>query len=178
MCGVILSNGTTSLNFGNKDNMRIDPWQPDTAFLKSIDIHDLLPQREPFVMVDELTAFDNRYTSTETMVCSDNIFVDNNVFSPAGLIENIAQTCAARIGYVNKYILGKGIQIGLIGSIQNMEILALPMVGEVLNTTIDVEAEMFGMILVSARILCGEKVIATARVKIAQKEARAEIEKV
>ena len=80
--------------------------------LRSIDIHELLPQQEPFVMIGKLTAFDEKRTVTETVIKEDNIFVSNGVFSASGLVENIAQTCAARIGYVNKYILKKGIQLG------------------------------------------------------------------
>ena len=86
--------------------------QPDTAFLRSIDIHELLPQQEPFVMVSRLVRFDMVRTTTETDILADNIFVENGCLSASGLIENIAQTCAARIGYVNKYIFKKGIQIG------------------------------------------------------------------
>ena len=76
-----------------------------------IDIHELLPQREPFVMVGRLVYFDNEKTVVQTEVKEDNIFVENGVFTVSGIIENIAQTCAARIGYVNKYILKKGIQL-------------------------------------------------------------------
>ena len=62
-------------------------------------------------MISRLTHFDMVRTVTETEVSAQNIFVEEGRFSASGLIENIAQTCAARIGYVNKYILKKGIQI-------------------------------------------------------------------
>ena len=89
---------------------------------EKIDIHELLPQQEPFVMVGKLCHFDMEKTSTVTEIVSDNIFVENGVFTPSGIIENIAQTCAARIGYVNKYILKKGIQLGFIGAIRNLNL--------------------------------------------------------
>lgn len=66
--------------------------------LESIDIHTLLPQQEPFVMVGRLTHYDDENVETTTTIAPDNIFVDNGEFSSAGMIENIAQTCAARIG--------------------------------------------------------------------------------
>lgn len=91
-----------------------------------IDIHELLPQREPFVMVGRLVYFDNEKTVVQTEVKEDNIFVENGVFTVSGIIENIAQTCAARIGYVNKYILKKGIQLGFIGAIRNMNLYRCP----------------------------------------------------
>ena len=100
----------------------MDYTQPAESFLRSIDVHELLPQQEPFVMISRLTHFDKLRTVTETIISEDNIFVENGCFTASGLMENIAQTCAARIGYVNKYILKKGIQIGFIGAIRNMQI--------------------------------------------------------
>ena len=74
-------------------------------FLRSIDVHAILPQQEPFVMVGTLTSFEMTTSTTETEIKGENIFVDNDTFSASGLMENIAQTCAARIGFYNKYIL-------------------------------------------------------------------------
>ena len=85
--------------------------QPTEEFLRGIDIHELLPQQEPFVMISSLVRFDMQTTVTETIVSADNMFVEDGVFTAPGIVENIAQTCAARIGYVNKYILKKGRQL-------------------------------------------------------------------
>ena len=91
-------------------------------FLRQVDIHGLLPQQEPFVMIGTLTCFNEVRTVTETTITADNIFVDNGRFSASGLIENVAQTCAVRIGFVNKFILGNGIQIGVIGAVRKLVI--------------------------------------------------------
>lgn len=141
--------------------------KPDENFLRSIDIHELLPQQEPFVMIGLLTYFDKSAIATETYIRNDNIFVDGDVFSASGLIENIAQTCAARIGYVNKYILKKGIQIGYIGAIRNLEINALPHVGEMIKTRVEVLEEVFGMTLAHAEITLAGQTIVTTEMKIA-----------
>ena len=140
------------------------------SFLRQIDIHNLLPQQEPFVMIGSLVYFDERRTTTETTIREDNIFVDEGQFSASGLIENIAQTCAARIGFANKYILKKGIQIGFIGAIRNLEVFCLPKVGDTITTTVDVVEEVFGMTLAHAQITCGEEVLVTTHIKIALKE--------
>ena len=76
--------------------------------LKDIDIHELLPQQEPFVMVDTLTFFDEKETSTTFTIREDNIFEEDGVLNACAIAENIAQTCAARLGYINKYILKRG----------------------------------------------------------------------
>ena len=120
-----------------------DYQQPSEAFLRSIDIHELLPQQEPFVMIGHLVFLDQVQTVTETVIRADNLFVEDGRFSASGLIENIAQTCAARIGYVNKYIMKKGIQIGFIGAVRNMDIVALPKVGDTIVTTVNVKEEVF-----------------------------------
>ena len=138
--------------------------------LRSIDIHELLPQQEPFVMIGKLTAFDEKRTVTETVIKEDNIFVSNGEFSASGLVENIAQTCAARIGYVNKYILKKGIQLGFIGAIRNLEITGFPKVGDVITTCVTVIDDVLGMTLANAVVTCNGETLATTEIKIAVKE--------
>lgn len=140
------------------------------SFLRQIDIHTLLPQQEPFVMVGCLTQIDEVKCMTETLVKAENIFVDNGSFSASGLIENIAQTCAARIGFVNKYIMQKGIQIGFIGAIRSLEVLSLPKVGQTITTVVEVVEEVFGMTLAHATVTCDGMVLVTTDIKIALKE--------
>ena len=120
-------------------------------------------------MVGQLVHFDMTRTVTETTIGSENMFVENGQMTASGLIENIAQTCAARIGYVNKYILKKGIQIGFIGAIRNLEVKALPAVGDTIRTTVDVMEEVFGMILANASIECNGRTMVTTEMKIAIK---------
>lgn len=135
-----------------------------------IDIHELLPQQEPFVMVGKLRHFDMEKTITTTKIVDSNILVEKGVFTASGIIENIAQTCAARIGYVNKYILKKGIQLGFIGAIRNLNLYRCPRVGEVIETSIITIEEIFGMTLVTATVKVGDEIIADSEMKIALSE--------
>ena len=121
-------------------------------------------------MISRLVTFDLVRTVTETDIKKSNIFIEDGEFSPSGLIENIAQTCAARIGYANKYIFKKGIQIGFIGAIRNLEIFERPKVGETITTTVDVKEEVFGMTLASAKIMIGHRTLVETEIKIAIKE--------
>ncbi|MBQ3874278.1 MAG: pseudouridylate synthase [Bacteroidaceae bacterium] len=145
--------------------------QPTEEFLRGIDIHELLPQQEPFVMISSLVRFDMQTTVTETIVSADNMFVEDGVFTAPGIVENIAQTCAARIGYVNKYILKKGIQLGFIGAIRDLKVKQLPKVGDTITTTISVIDSVFGMTLVDAVVLNNGAEVASAQMKIAVKES-------
>ena len=83
------------------------------------------------------------------------------------LAENMAQTCAARLGYVNKYILKRGIQIGFIEAVKNMIVTACPRVGDVLETTIEVIEQVLDLTLVKATVRSGSQTLATAEMKIA-----------
>ena len=113
------------------------------------------------------TKFDEKITETSFEVRNDNIFVENGKLNACALAENIAQTCAARLGYVNKYILKKDVQIGFIGAIKNLSVVETPSVGDILTTRIEVLQDIMGVTLVDAQIVCNNKVIVKAQMKIA-----------
>ncbi len=135
--------------------------------LEEIDIHELLPQQEPFVMVDKLTSFDMKTTTTNFTIREDNLFVEEGRLDTCALAENIAQTCAARLGYYNKYVLKRGIQVGFIGAIRAFKVYVQPCVGDHLDTTINVLQDIMGITLVDAIVKRGEEVIAEGEMKIA-----------
>ena len=121
-------------------------------------------------MVDTLVHYDERHTTCRLTVLPDNLFVDDGHLSASGLVEHIAQTCAARIGYYNKYVLGRGITLGFIGAIRDLTIHRLPTVGQTLETTIEVQEEVFGMTLATARVTVEGILICETEMKIAQSE--------
>lgn len=135
-------------------------------YLRSIDVHTVLPQQEPFVMVGNLIAFTSDASTTETVISDTNIFVDNGYFSPSGMMENIAQTCAARVGFYNKYVLHKDVQVGFIGAVRNYVINELPAAGTTIHTKVDILQDIFGMTLANARVVSGDKIYATAEIKL------------
>lgn len=121
-------------------------------------------------MVDHLTDYSETQTTCELTIRKDNVFCENGELASAGLIEHIAQTCAARLGYYNKYILKTGVRLGFIGEVKDLEIVRLPREGETIETTIVVMQEIFDVTLVTAEVRVGEETIATTRLKIAQGE--------
>lgn len=138
-------------------------------FLRSIDIHSVLPQQEPFVMVGKLVHFELRTSTTETVIKEDNLFVENGCFTPFGIMENMAQTCASRIGFYNKYILEQDVQIGYIGSIKDFVNPVKARAGSLITTTVDVQDEVLGMTLATATVKCNEELIASAQIVLAVK---------
>ena len=156
------------MNFGAMNQTEM--YSPSDAFVHNIDIHELLPQRDPFIMIGALCHFDMECTVSSLHIKESNLFVTNGKLTSSGIIENIAQTCAARIGYINKYILLKGIQVGVIGAINEFELYDFPRVGETIITEIRLIDEVFGMLLVSATVKLGNKIIVRTKMKIAIKD--------
>ena len=140
------------------------------ATLRKIDIRSLLPQRDTFVAVDRLVHYDDREVVTETLVKADSLFTEDGHLTAAGLMENIAQTCAARIGFRTLYVLGLDkVDIGVIGALRNMEIHALPLAGQTLTTRVTVKEEAFGITLVKASVRSEGQIMAEGEMKIALK---------
>lgn len=133
---------------------------------EDIALKALIPQRPPFVMIDKMLSFDMTRTVTQLEIRDDNVFCQNGRLTAEGLMENIAQTCAARMGYIN---LNKceAVKIGVIGAVSNYEIHRTPQVGERIVTTIEVLEELFQITLVKAFIQCDDETIAEANMKIA-----------
>ncbi len=140
--------------------------------VEDIPILELIPQRPPFVMVDRVMAFDRMLTSTAFTVAAECIFVEDGQLMADGVVENVAQTCAARMGCIN-HINNENVKLGFIGAIRNMSFRRLPRVGETLITSIAVREEVFRMTLVDAEVRIGDEVVAKAEMKIALSEVDA-----
>lgn len=136
--------------------------------IKDFDILELLPQRPPFVMVDKLTHYDKTSARSSFMVREGNLFCSGGRMEEAGLIENMAQTCAARMGYRARMELQSDgmVRVGFIGAIRGITIVRVPLVGEVLTTTVEVKEEIFSTSLVETKVEVEDEVIASGSMKI------------
>lgn len=117
-------------------------------------------------MIDCLTHFDPVITSSRFTVRDNNLFFSEGRLLASGLIENIAQTCAARIGYINR-LSNEVIKLGFIGAVRNLKIYKTPLAGDTIYTTITVKEEVFQMTLVDAVVKLNDETIAEAEMKIA-----------
>jgi predicted hotdog family 3-hydroxylacyl-ACP dehydratase len=129
------------------------------------DILPLIPQRSPFVMIDALTACDEQGASTSFTVRPDNLFVQDNRLREPALVENIAQTAAARMGYICR-TENKPVPVGFIGAVQNLVVKVLPATGDVLHTTITIKNQVFNATVISGEVKAGDKTLATCEMKI------------
>jgi len=128
-------------------------------------IQPLIPQRKPFVMIDALLHSDERITRTTFQVRQENIFVVDGFFREAGLLENIAQTAAARVGYIVQKEK-KPAPMGYIGAVKNFEVFDLPRVNEELETEIIITNQIFDITVITGMITCNDKLIARCEMKI------------
>jgi predicted hotdog family 3-hydroxylacyl-ACP dehydratase len=138
--------------------------------LHNLYLPDLLPQRPPFILIDRLTYYDPLKATTVYTVAEGSFFCPEGRMEEAGLIENIAQTCAAHTGYKTKTETphggGGGVRIGLIGMIKKMQLFRRPFAGERLETTIVITGEAFSMLLVEAKVDVDRHTIASCEMKL------------
>jgi predicted hotdog family 3-hydroxylacyl-ACP dehydratase len=114
-----------------------------------VDIQNYLPHRAPMLMVDLILEIDANFVETEFLIKEDNIFVDNGIFTEAGLIENTAQTCSSIVG--KKYFFDEnGTEnenvnvIGFISALKNVKIHSLPKTEETIITRANLVSKFAG----------------------------------
>jgi predicted hotdog family 3-hydroxylacyl-ACP dehydratase len=128
-------------------------------------ILQFIPQRPPFVMVDQLLHTDDQGARSIFQVREENIFVEDGELAEAGMIENIAQTAAARIGYICQQEK-LPVPLGYIGAVQNLEIMALPKINDQLETEISIKNQIFDVTIISGTVQCKGVVMARCDMKI------------
>ena len=131
----------------------------DGEFLRS-----LIPQKNPFVMVDTLTEYSETHLVSNFTIAPENIFVAKTRFSAAGLIENMAQTVALHTGYTY-YLNKKPAPTGYIGAIKKAEIFLLPHVHQKISTTVNIVHDLMGVTLVRAKVECNGIPLASSEMK-------------
>lgn len=128
-------------------------------------ILSLIPQRPPFVMIDELIESGEDNTRTRFQVRADNIFVEDGKLMEPALVENIAQTAAARAGYITQKE-NLPVLIGYIGAIKDLQVFDLPKISDTLDTEIIIKTQVFDVTLISGTVSCNGKVLAECEMKI------------
>ncbi len=138
------------------------------------DIQALIPQKAPFVMVSKLLFVDEQSAQSEFLIRSDNVFLKNNLFQEAGLLENMAQTAALHAGYLAK-VENKPVAVGYIGAIRDLEIFKLPRLNEVLYTEITIENQIFDVTVFSGKVWHENELLAQCEMKVFTSEKRNKI---
>ncbi len=124
----------------------------------------LIPQKSPFVMVDELLNYSENKLRSRFTIQRANLFYYRKFFIEPGIIENMAQSVALHTGY-QFFLRNQVAPMGYIGSINKVEIDRLPVLGEILETEISILQEFMGVTLVDTEVFIEDKLIARGQMK-------------
>ncbi len=130
----------------------------------------LIPQKPPIEMVDKLWFNDETTTISGFTIKADNIFCENGEFTEPGIVENIAQTAALRVGYMVSLLEKNGEKVnppvGYIGAIKRLNIHQLPKVGAELKTEVTIQQIIFDVTLITGRSTVNGEPVADCEMKI------------
>ncbi len=129
------------------------------------EMKNLIPQRDPIIQIDSLYCADETTCETGLTIKEDNMFCEDGFFTEPGLIEHIAQSASAFAGYT---ALKKGLPapIGYIGEVKKFKITRLPLVGETIDTSVQIISEINNISLLSAESKVNGFLAASCQMKI------------
>ena len=133
-------------------------------------IKELIPQRDPIMMVDTFFEADETSCTTGLTIKSDNIFCEDGELIEPGLIEHIAQSASAFAGYKEKLKNAPTPPIGYIGEVKKFKLIRRPKIGERITTHIQTVSEIMNVSLIKTEAKAGEETLATCQMKIFIKE--------
>lgn len=127
-------------------------------------VGNLIPQKFPFVMVDKLLSYTDETLEAGLHISADNIFVSDGQLREPGIVEHMAQSVALHTGY-QFYLKQEQAPTGYIGSINSLEISALPSISEEIVSEITILQEFAGITLVDVVTRCAGREIAKGQLK-------------
>ena len=130
------------------------------------EIELFIPQRFPFVMIDNLIeATEDTFTS-DFKILPGNIFLEGDTLREFALIENIAQSSAAGLGYVNA-ASQKGSIEGFIGAISKLKVFELPKVNQSITTIVTKLLQLDHMYMMKGECYVDGKLFLECQLKLA-----------
>jgi predicted hotdog family 3-hydroxylacyl-ACP dehydratase len=141
----------------------------DSVLFAGEQIHSLIPQRPPIVMLDAFFDGNDTEAYTGLTVRADNLFCVNGWFTEPGLIEHIAQSASALAGY-KAYRRQESAPVGFIGEVRKFRVSRLPAVGEQLRTSVQILSEVLQISLLTAETKSCDETIATCQMKLLIRE--------
>jgi predicted hotdog family 3-hydroxylacyl-ACP dehydratase len=132
-------------------------------------INQYIPHRAPFVMIDNLvTATAERFES-DFHIEPENVLVEDGFFQESGLLENIAQTCAASFGFLDSEA-ETAPKIGFIGAITRVQVYELPPVGSTIFTVVTPSHQLGNIYLVQGESFLEGRILLGCEMKIVVSE--------
>ena len=131
------------------------------------DIKNLIPQRSPIMMVDELLEAHDAVARCCLTIREDNFFLEpDGAIAEPGVIEHIAQSASAFAGYNAMQSGATEPPVGYIGEIKRFRLNRRPRKGETIVTTITMGPTVGGVTIISGETVSDGETIATTQMKI------------
>ena len=137
-----------------------------SALVKKANITSIIPQRAPFVLIDELLERTDDTTTSSFLVESHHLMVERGHLCAEGLIENIAQTAAAGVGHEYQYIKKSTAPIGYIGAVSKLELFGTPPVGTRIKTNVTVTNNIMNVTIISGSVFLNNELLVKCEMKI------------
>lgn len=134
------------------------------AIISKEKVKELLPQKTPFVMVEELLEYSPENITTGMRIEASNLFIENGMFNESGLLENIAQSTALHTSY-GYYVRGEKAPVGYIGTISGVKIHGLPKVDDYIVTKVEIIKEFMGVTMIEGKVLLDDRILVEAKMK-------------
>lgn len=134
----------------------------------------LIPQKPPFVLISELHEVTDNHCTTVFNFNDTHVLCKDGKLTVAGLIENMAQSCAVKAGY-ECYLVNKKVPLGFIGDIKDFRFTRLPKAGETIRTEITIEHRIFDVTMILGKVWVGSEEIAGCKMKIFTEPEKEEV---
>ena len=128
-------------------------------------IQDYIPQRPPFIMIDNLLEATGDYFKTDFKVLPGNIFVGNGKLREFAMIENIAQSSSVGLAIANKYPSGKK-PGGYLGAVSKLKLYELSAVNDRIHTVVKLIAQLGNMFLLNGETWFNDKKLMECEMKL------------
>ena len=144
------------------------------SLISKENIQKYVPQYPPFLMVDTLESYEEKKAVSSFTILNSNVLIENGFFTEAGILENIAQTCAIHAGYSFISKIGentssestKKAPVGFIGAIKDFSFTQKISVGETIFTHVVIEYTIGVASVVKGYVFLSDNQIASCEMKI------------
>ncbi len=134
----------------------------------------LIPQKNPFVLVDALLDASADHAISQFTIVEGHLLLENNELHESGCIENMAQTCALHSGFIYRSSVpatqmsttNLTVPVGFIGAMNDVTFYRRACVGEQLKTFLQIQHKIGTASVVNCEVFSGSECIAKANMKI------------
>lgn len=130
------------------------------------DILQLIPQRPPFVLIDSLLEHQEGHYTTGYTVPMEHVMVSNGQLTAEGMIENMAQSAAAGVGYLYRKVKGQDPPLGYIGAVGKLKVHGTAGAGSRITTKVETKHKVMNAEAIEAQVFLEDTLLAQCEMKI------------